>query len=123
VLDEVDRQQRRDDVMVWSKHSTVLRIVADRAPDIQSTLLRDTFSPWGARAFLRDALECGASSLSARWEVVTPAFADRVHEVGFLLYSWCRSSPVASPKLKLLDGLVSDFPAEARAAIVAAGIA
>jgi glycerophosphoryl diester phosphodiesterase len=122
VLDEVHEQRRQRDVMVWSKHSAVLRVVARRAPEIETTLLRDTFTSRGAGALLRDARVCGAWGISARWEVVTSGFAGRVRELGLLLYSWCRASPVVSPKLGLLDGLVTDYPTEARAAIVAAGV-
>jgi glycerophosphoryl diester phosphodiesterase len=122
VMSEVRNQRRERDVLVWSKHAAAVQAVADRDPETESTLLCDTFSRWGTRAFLQRARACGAWGISARWQVVTPGFADQVHEMGLRLYSWCRVPPVPSPTMNLLDGLVSDWPAEARAAVIASGI-
>jgi glycerophosphoryl diester phosphodiesterase len=120
ILDEVRNQRRQRDVMIWSQHTSPSRVAADREPEIEATLLRDTFTPWGHRALLRDAHRCGARSVSARWEVVTPAFVASARRLGLAVYSWSRSPPAPSPRLLLLDGFVTDWPAEARAVIMAA---
>ena len=115
ILDEVRNQSRQRDVMVWSKHASPVRVAADREPEIEASLLRDTFTPWGHRAFLRAAQRCGARGVSARWQAVTPTLAAHAHQMGLVVYSWWRSASVPWDKLPLLDGLVTDWPAEARA--------
>jgi glycerophosphoryl diester phosphodiesterase len=117
VLDEIRNQRRQRDVMLWSKDATPVRVTADREPEIEGSLLRDTFTPWGHRAFLRAAHQCNARGVSAHWRAITPAFAARAHQMGLAVYSWWRSPSVPSDKLPLLDGLVTDWPAEARATI------
>jgi glycerophosphoryl diester phosphodiesterase len=119
ILDEVRNQQRQRDVMVWSKHASPLRVVSDREPEIEPTLLRDTYTPWGHVAFLRDARRCGARGVSARWPVVTPTFATRAHQMGLVVYSWCRSPSVPLANLSLLAGLVTDWPDETRSRMTA----
>lgn len=117
ILDEVRNQRRQREVMVWSKRAAPLRVAAEREPEIEGSLLRDTYTSWGHRAFLRAAHECGARGVSARWEAITPTFAAHASELGLNVYSWWRSPRVPSDKLPLLDGLVTDWPAEARAPV------
>ena len=117
ILDEVRNQGRQREVMVWSKRASPLRVTAEREPEIEASLLRDTFTSRGHRAFLRAAHECGARGVSAHWQAVTPAFAASAHELRLAVYSWWRSPCVPSDKLPLLDGLVTDWPAEALATV------
>ena len=117
ILDEVRNQGRQRVVMVWSKHPATLRVAASREPEIEGSLLRDTYTARGHDAFLRAAHECGARGVSARWQAVTPTFAARANELGLAVYSWWRASCVPSDKLPLLDGLVTDWPAEAQATV------
>ena len=119
ILGEIRNQRRQRDVMVWSKHASPVRVASDREPEVEASLLRDTFTPWGHRAFLRAAQRCGARGVSARWQAVTPAFAVRAHQMGLVVYSWWRSPSVPLDKLPLLAGLVTDWPVEARATIIA----
>jgi glycerophosphoryl diester phosphodiesterase len=120
ILDEIRNQRRQRDVMLWSQHLSPARVAAHREPEIETSLLRDTFTPWGHRALLRDAHRCGASGISARWEAVTPAFTANAHRMGLFVYSWRQSPSVPLFKLPLLDGVVTDWPAEARATVSAA---
>jgi glycerophosphoryl diester phosphodiesterase len=117
VLDELRNQGRQRVAMVWSKHPSPLRVAAAREPDIETSLLRDTFTPRSHRAFLRAAQQCGARGVSAHWQAITPTFVERAHLLGLAVYSWWRSPCVPSDKLALLDGLVTDWPAEARALV------
>ena len=117
ILDEVRNQGRQRVVMIWSKQASPLRIAAEREPEIEGSLLRDTFSSRGHRAFLRAAHEYGARGVSAHWQAVTPTFAAHARDLGLAVYSWWRSPSVPSDKLSLLDGLVTDWPAEAQATV------
>jgi glycerophosphoryl diester phosphodiesterase len=117
ILGEIRNQRRQRDVMVWSKHASPVRVASDREPEVEASLLRDTFTPWGHHAFLRAAQRCGARGVSARWQAITPIFAARAHQMGLVIYSWWRSPSVPLDKLPLLAGLVTDWPVEARATI------
>jgi hypothetical protein len=101
--------------MIWSQQASPLRVVAEREPEIEGSLLRDTFTSRGHREFLCAAHEYGARGVSAHWQAVTPMFAARARESGLAVYSWSRSPCVPSDKLALLDGLVTDWPAAAQA--------
>jgi glycerophosphoryl diester phosphodiesterase len=120
ILDEVRNQGRQRDVMVWSQQALPLRVAADREPEIEASLLRDTFTSWGHRSLLRAAQRCGARGVSVHWQAVTPTFVARAHQIGLVIYSWRQSPSVPPDKLPLLDGLVTDWPAEARAMVNAA---
>lgn len=117
VLAEIVNQHAESRVLMWSQHPSVVRFAADRLPEIEGSLLRDTRTTWGHRAFLRAAERCGAQGISARWAAVTPEFAGRASEGGLRLYSWCRTVDVPAETLALLDGVVTDWPAEARAVV------
>ena len=116
ILAEISSQGAEQHVLMWSQHPSVVRATVRRCPEIECSLLRDTRTSWGDRAFLRAASRCGAHGISAVWDRVTPRFAQQARMRGLRLYSWCRSPNVALDRLVLLDGIVSDFPAEARAA-------
>ena len=119
ILAEISSQGAERRVLMWSQHASVVRATVGRCPGIECSLLRDTRTSWGDRAFLRAASRCGAHGISAGWDRVTPRFAQQTRAQGLRLYSWCRSPNVALDRLVLLDGIVSDFPAEARAAVEA----
>lgn len=121
ILDEIEVEGAEHRVLIWSQHPSVVRATVERCPGIECSLLRDTWTTRGDRAFLRAASRCGARGISARWERVTPSFAGQARALGLRLYSWCRSSEVPPDRLQLLDGIVSDFPAEARVAVDSLG--
>lgn len=119
-LAEVRRQHMEDQTLLWSKHAAVVRYTAHEAPDIESSLLRDALSPTALRRFLGDAARLGARGISAHWNVVTEDFVSEVHRRGLKLYSMSRNAESQPAKLALgLDGIVTDWPEEARAAIEA----
>jgi glycerophosphoryl diester phosphodiesterase len=107
-------------VLLWSQHPSVVRFTADRHPGIEASLLRDTRCPRAHRAFLAAAARSRAAGISALWESVTPELAARARAQGLRLYAWCRTREIDVARAALLDGLVTDWPEEARAALDAA---
>jgi glycerophosphoryl diester phosphodiesterase len=117
VLAEIVNQHAEARVLLWSQHPSVVRFSADGHPEIESSLLRDTRTAWGQRAFLRAAKRCRADGISAQWSAVTPEFVEQARTLGLRVYSWCRTNVVPAATLALLDGVVSDWPGDARESV------
>ncbi|NIR42304.1 MAG: hypothetical protein GWN79_29435 [Actinobacteria bacterium] len=90
------------------------------APELETSLLRDTSSPEALDRFLTDATGFGARGISAHWSQVDAELAERCHDAGLRLYAWCKTRTIEPEKLLLLDGLVTDWPTAGREAVVAA---
>jgi glycerophosphoryl diester phosphodiesterase len=103
-------------VMLWSKNPRALRYCATAAPGVDRALLRDARSSLGVRRFLADARALKVDAISAHWDAVTPAFLDTAHASGLRVYAMSREPADQGRKIALgLDGIVSDWPALARA--------
>ena len=88
------------------------------APEIESALLRNVRWAGRLRRFLDDALRFGAGGVSAHWQAITAAFVDEAHRRDLKVYSMSRDTESMAAKLALgLDGLVTDWPQQARAAL------
>ena len=62
-------------------------------------------------------MRLGANAISAEWRAIDPSFVDTAHELGLKVYSWHAEWELTPAKLESgLDGLVTDYPVEARAA-------
>jgi len=117
VLAEVSNQGAADRVLFWAKSATAVALAAERAPEIESSLLRDAKRPADVRRFLDDAVGAGARGISAHWSVIAQSFVDDVHRRGLRVYAWCKTREIPASKARLLDGLVTDWPRVARAAL------
>ena len=114
---EVRNQNLQERTLLWSEHAAAVRYCADREPAIEASLLRDAHSRRGLSRFLRDATACGARGISVHWTAVTPELAKRARVCGLALYSWCTEVLPAPAKLSLLQGVVTDWPADVRASM------
>ncbi|HEU5321824.1 MAG TPA: glycerophosphodiester phosphodiesterase, partial [Methylomirabilota bacterium] len=119
-LAEVRRRGLESRTLVWSSHAAAVRYVARKAPEIEASLLRDARSPAGIRRFLDDAAAGGARGVSVHWRVVSAELVAEAHERGLKVYSLAPDveSTVAGVACGL-DGAVTDWPAEVRAALAA----
>jgi len=107
-------------VLVWSEHASVVRFAARTARSVEVSLLRDVTSARSLRRFLDDAVRLGARGISAHWTVITSTFLDDAHARGLRVYSWCETLDEQADRLHLdLDGIVTEWPAEARATLEA----
>jgi len=115
VLEEIRNQGAESRVWIWSQQPSVVRFSVDRHPEIPATLLKPAWTRPGERALLRDARRSGAHGVGTFWGAVTPDFAAAVRKQGLRFTSWCRTREIDPDKARLLDGLVSDWPDDARA--------
>jgi glycerophosphoryl diester phosphodiesterase len=118
VIAEVRRRGLESRALVWSPHAAAVRRATAAAPEIESSLLRDARSPAGLRRFLDDAVSYGARGVSVHWRAVTSEFVAEAHARGLKVYSLSPDvdSTVASVACGL-DGAITDWPAEVRAAL------
>jgi glycerophosphoryl diester phosphodiesterase len=119
VLSEVRNQDAAGRVLLWAKSAATVALAAERAPDIEGSLLRDARRPDEIRRFLADATSAGARGISAHWSVITRSFVDDARTRDLRVYAWCKTPDVAPTKLALLDGIVTDWPSVARAMLSA----
>ena len=117
-LAEVRRRGLESRALLWSMHGKAVRYTAKEAPEIESALLRNVRWASRLRRFLDDALRFGAGGVSAHWQAITATFVEEAHRRGLKVYSMSRDKESMAAKLALgLDGIVTDWPEEARAAL------
>jgi glycerophosphoryl diester phosphodiesterase len=121
VLSEVRNQQAEGRVLFWAKSVAAVALAAERAPEIEGSLLRDAKRPDALERFLADATGAGARGISAHWSVIAPRFVDEARERGLRVYAWCKTRAIEPAKATLLDGLVTDWPGAARVVLDAVG--
>jgi glycerophosphoryl diester phosphodiesterase len=106
-----------DRTLLWSYSEPIVKWLVRHAPQIEVSLLRDTRTGKQHRRFLRDAEALGARGVSVCWQAVDRAFAAEARTRGLSLYSM---SDVPAPDLqtaRLLEGLITDWPTQARASL------
>ncbi|HEV7524106.1 MAG TPA: glycerophosphodiester phosphodiesterase [Acidimicrobiia bacterium] len=113
-------------VLLWSQHMPAVRTYVRALPDAQVALLRDTFDPAGHDRLLADAAAIGARAVSAHQDVVTPAFIGAAADRGLAVYCWYQQLEVQEARLAEvaaagLAGVVTDWPADARARLQTPG--
>jgi glycerophosphoryl diester phosphodiesterase len=108
-----------DRTLFWSYSERVVKWFVRHAPDIEVSLLRDTKTTKQHRRFLSDAGALGARGLSICWNAVDRTFAAAARSRGLSLYSMCDAIRPDLPTARLLNGIITDWPSEARAALTA----
>ena len=121
VLDEIADQRAEAKVLFWAQSVGAVRRAVERAPEIETALLRDARHPGAITGLLDDATACGADAISAHWWSVGDRFAERARERGLVLYAWCKSPRIDPATLGRLDGVVTDWPEIARTLVGSAG--
>jgi glycerophosphoryl diester phosphodiesterase len=117
VISEVRNQGLEERTLFWSQHETAVRLATSTAPEIHTSLLRDTKTTEELERFLTDAVAFGARGISAHWSQVTPKLAERCQTDGLRLYAWCKPKSIDPSRLALLDGLVTNWPDLGAAAV------
>jgi glycerophosphoryl diester phosphodiesterase len=118
-LTDIREAGMADRTLVWSYSERVVSWFLRRAPDIEVSLLRDTRTTAQHQRFLRDAAALGARGLSICWGAVKSAFAAEARSRGLSLYSMCDAAGPDTQTARLLKGVITDWPAQARAALAA----
>jgi glycerophosphoryl diester phosphodiesterase len=124
LLAEVRRRRAEDRVLIWCTSARALRWVTSRAPAIECAYLKTVFDPPGKRAFIAKAVRLGARAISAHWLAIEAGFLAAAHAAGLKVYSFDEGLPLDRERLASgLDGLITDRPEEARAALAALNLA
>jgi glycerophosphoryl diester phosphodiesterase len=120
VVAELRRQGRLDRALLWAQSSAAVRCYVEQAggeaPEV--ALLRDALTPEAIDKFFDDAVELRASAISAHQSTVDEAFIERAHGLGLRVHCWFQDLGTQARLASLpLDGIVTDWVADARARI------
>lgn len=118
VVAELRNQGKLDRSLLWAQSEQAVRWYAEHAKDEapEVALLRDALTPEAIDRFLADAVEFGASAISAHQSTVDEAFIERAHRLGLRVHCWFQDQATQRAKATLpLDGIVTDWPVDARA--------
>ena len=110
-----------DRTLLWSYSERVVKWFVRHAPDIEVSLLRDTRTARQHRRFLNDAAALGARGLSICWSALERGFVAEARSRGLSVYSMCNAARPDPQTARLLTGVITDWPAEARAALAVLG--
>jgi len=122
-LAAVEQAEVVDRVLLWSQHEEAVRHYVARAPEgIEVALLRDTKSPAETETYLDDAVRLGATAVSVHQDVLDDALVDKAHDKGLRIHCWFQSLAVQAAQAKVtVDGIVTDWPADAVERLAALG--
>lgn len=117
IVAELRNQAKLDRSLLWAQSERAVRWYATHARDdaAEVALLRDALTPDGISRFLADAVAFGACAISAHQSTVDEPFLERAHGMGLRVHCWFQDQDTQRAKAYLpLDGIVTDWPAEAR---------
>ena len=117
VVAELRNQHKLGRCLLWAQSEAAVRWYAEHAGTdaVEVALLRDALTPTAIDRFLDDARAFGATAISAHEDSVDQAFIERVHGLGLRVHCWFQSAATQAAKAHLpLDGIVTDWPVEAR---------
>ena len=120
VVEELRRQGMLGRSRLWAQSERAVRRYAEVAGDEakEVALLRDAFTPDAIDRFLGDAVDFGAGAISAHQDTVDEALIDRAHGLGLRVHCWFQDLATQARLASLpLDGIVTDWPVDARARI------
>lgn len=117
-LADIREARIADRTLLWSYSEQVVKWFVRHAPDIEVSLLRDTRTVRQHRRFLSDAGALGARGLSICWNAVDGAFTAAARTRGLSVYSMCEAITPDPQTARLLDGVITDWPIEARATLI-----
>jgi glycerophosphoryl diester phosphodiesterase len=118
VLDVVAAGGFGERVLLWSQHAKAIRVARERCPQVEAALLRDTASAGATARYLDDALAIGAKAVSLHQGVLTREVVADAQARGLTVYCWIQSrGGIASAVATGLDGIVTDWPRDARSVI------
>ena len=118
-LEDIRDAGMADRTLLWSYSERVVKWFVRHAPDIEVSLLRDTRTSKQHHKLLKDAGAAGAQGLSICWGAVDADFAAAARKRGLSVYSMCDAVRPDLETGRRLTGVVTDWPAEARAALTA----
>jgi glycerophosphoryl diester phosphodiesterase len=106
-----------DRTLIWSYSERAVAWLVRHAPEIEVSLLRDTRTVAQHRRLLDDAAALGAGGVSVCWPAIDGAFAAAARTHGLSVYSMSEARAPDPNTARLLRGVITDWPAEVRAAL------
>ncbi len=107
-------------VLLWSQHLATARELAAALPEVEVAVFRDTFDDDASERLVTDAIAISARAVSVHQDVATPAFIGSAGDRGVGVYCGYRPLELLERRLPEaaaagLRGVVTDWPAQARA--------
>lgn len=120
---EVKKRRLESRTLAWCTSALDVRYMRRFAPEVETAYLRGDTHPAGKLMFLATAVRLGANAVSANWHAIDSSFVATAHDLGLKVYSWHGEFELSPAKLESgLDGLITDYPVEARAACERLGL-
>lgn len=118
IVSELRGQGKLSRSLLWAQSGTAVRWYAEHARDevAEVALLRDALTPDAIDQFFADAIAFGATAISAHQSTVNLAFVERAHGLGLKVHCSFQDLATQARLATLpLDGIVTDWPVDARA--------
>jgi glycerophosphoryl diester phosphodiesterase len=120
LLGEVRKRGIAARTLVWTPSALCARYAVRHDPGWQVAYYKDFADPPSNRAFIDKAKRLGAQAVSLDWRAIEADLVTYAHNAGLRVYSWHKDVELTPEKLASgLDGLITDHPAKARAALAA----
>lgn len=112
-----------DRVLLWSQHDEAVRHYVAHAPvGTEVALLRDTHTPADTVRYLDEAVALGATAVSVHERILDAALVADAHRRGLRIHCWFQSLEVQAAQAAVpVDGIVTDWPADAIDRLTALG--
>lgn len=119
-LETIRERDMAERVLLWSFRVKAVLYFTKQAPEIETSLLRDSNDPVGMARFLADATALKARGISAHQSAISPQFVAEAHSRGLRVYSWIRSLDLVQRKVACgLDAIITNEPREVREMLLA----
>lgn len=106
---------------LWVRSIKGIRVAADRAPEVERALLRNTHTIDASSRYVRDAAGAGATAVSFHTDAVESGgreLVDLARDLGLVAHCWIVRSDAHEMALNAgVDSVVTDWPALARGLI------
>jgi glycerophosphoryl diester phosphodiesterase len=118
LLREVQRRNMASRTLVWCGSARAVSYAASHSPGWEVAYYKDYADASSNRAFIDKAKRLGVQGVSLDWRATDAALVSYCHEAGLRFYAWHKDYELTPEKLSSgLDGIVTDHPAKARAAV------
>jgi glycerophosphoryl diester phosphodiesterase len=114
----VDGHSMQARTLVWCSSALVVRYAVRTMPGVEVAYYKDYEDGPSNIEFIGKAARIGAKAVSLDWRGINRDVVDVAHSLGLKVYSWHKEFPLTAEKLESgLDGLITDYPAQAREAL------
>lgn len=116
MVPEIKRRGIERRTLVWCASARVASWVLRRLPGCEVAYYKDYAAGPDNIAFIERARRLGVGAVSLDWRGIDATVVSAAHEAGLKVYSWHKEWTITEEKLASgLDGLITDYPARARA--------